>query len=86
MLDFVGRTVFSILSLLKRPSSKALFIILSVSVSMFNINRKLSMLMSIIRIIKLHAQAMNYAGLIGLGKVRYEMLHRYADRLIGRNK
>ena len=37
-------------------------------------------------IIKLHAQAMNYAGLIGLGKVRYEMLHRYADRLIGRNK
>ena len=37
-------------------------------------------------IIKLHALAMNYAGLIGLGKVRYEMLHRYADRLIGRNK
>ena len=37
-------------------------------------------------IIKLHAQAMNYAGLIGLSKVRYEMLHRYADRLLGRNK
>ena len=37
-------------------------------------------------IIKLHAQAMNYAGMIGLTKVRYEMLHRYADRLLGRNK
>lgn len=37
-------------------------------------------------IIRLHASAMNYAGLVGLGKVRYEMLHRYADRLIGRNK
>lgn len=37
-------------------------------------------------IIKLHAQAMNYAGLLGLGRVRYEMLHRYADRLLGRNK
>ena len=37
-------------------------------------------------IIKLHAQAMNYAGMIGLSKVRYEMLHRYADRLLGRNK
>lgn len=37
-------------------------------------------------IIKLHAAAMDCAGLIGLGKVRYEMLHRYADRLLGRNK
>ena len=37
-------------------------------------------------IIKLHAQAMNYAGLFGLGKVKYEMLHRYADRLLGRNR
>lgn len=37
-------------------------------------------------IIKLHASAMGHAGLIGLGKVRYEMLHRYADRLLGRNK
>ena len=37
-------------------------------------------------IIKLHAQAMNYAGLIGLSKVRYEMLHRYADRLLGRTR
>ena len=37
-------------------------------------------------IIKLHAQAMNYAGMIGLSKVRYEMLHRYADRLLGRNR
>ena len=37
-------------------------------------------------IIKLHAQAMDCAGMIGLGKVRYEMLHRYADRLLGRNR
>ena len=37
-------------------------------------------------IIRLHASAMGYAGMIGLSKVRYEMLHRYADRLIGRNK
>ncbi len=37
-------------------------------------------------IIKLHAQAMSYAGMIGLSKVRYEMLHRYADRLLARNK
>ncbi len=37
-------------------------------------------------IIKLHAQAMDYAGMIGLGRVRYEVLHRYADKLLGRNK
>ncbi len=37
-------------------------------------------------IIRLHAEAMEQAGLIGLGKVRYEVLHRYADRLVGRNK
>lgn len=37
-------------------------------------------------IIRLHAAAMESAGLIGLGKVRYEMLHRYADRLLGRNR
>ena len=37
-------------------------------------------------IIKLHAKAMDYAGMIGLGKIRYEVVHRYADRLIGRNK
>ena len=37
-------------------------------------------------IIKLHAQAMDYAGMIGLSKVRYEMLHRYADKLVGRTK
>lgn len=37
-------------------------------------------------IIKLHAQAMDYAGMIGLTKVRYEMLHRYADKLIGRTR
>ena len=37
-------------------------------------------------IIRLHAAAMDCAGLIGLGKVKYEMLHRYADKLLGRNK
>ena len=37
-------------------------------------------------IIKLHAQAMDYAGMTGLGRIRYEMLNRYADRLIGRTK
>lgn len=37
-------------------------------------------------IIKLHAQAMEYAGMAGLGRVRYEMLNRYADRLIGRTR
>lgn len=37
-------------------------------------------------IIKLHAAAMDCAGLIGLGRVRYEMLHRYADKLLGRNR
>ena len=37
-------------------------------------------------IIKLHADAMENAGMTGLGKVRYEMLHRFADRLLGRNK
>ena len=37
-------------------------------------------------IIKQHATAMDHAGLIGLGKVRYEMLHRYADKLLGRNR
>ncbi len=37
-------------------------------------------------IIKLHAQAMEYAGMTGLGRIRYEMLNRYADRLIGRTR
>ena len=37
-------------------------------------------------IIRFHANAMENAGMTGLGKVRYEMLHRYADRLLGRNK
>ena len=37
-------------------------------------------------IIKQHAQAMDFAGMIGLPRVRYEMLHRYADRLLGRTK
>ena len=37
-------------------------------------------------IIKLHAKAMDYAGMIGLGKIRYEVIHRYADRLLGRTR
>ncbi len=37
-------------------------------------------------IIKQHAHAMDYAGMIGLPRVRYEMLHRYAERLLGRTK
>ncbi len=37
-------------------------------------------------IIKLHARAMEFAGMIGLGKVRFEVLNRYADKLIGRTK
>ncbi len=37
-------------------------------------------------IIKLHAAAMECAGRLGLSRIRYEMLHRYADRLIGRSK
>lgn len=35
-------------------------------------------------IIKQHAHAMDYAGMIGLSRIKYEMLHRYADRLLGR--
>ena len=37
-------------------------------------------------VIKLHAKAMDYAGMIGLGKIRYEVIHRYADRLLGRTR
>lgn len=37
-------------------------------------------------IIRQHALAMDYAGMIGLPRVRYEILHRYADRLLGRTK
>ena len=37
-------------------------------------------------IIRFHANAMENVGMTGLGKIRYEMLHRYADRLLGRNK
>ncbi len=37
-------------------------------------------------IIKMHAQAMEYAGMLGLPRTRYEMLHRYADKLLGRTK
>lgn len=37
-------------------------------------------------IIKQHAHAMDYAGMIGLPRVRYEILHRYADKLLGRTK
>ena len=29
---------------------------------------------------------MEYAGMIGLPRVRYEMLHRYADKLLGRTR
>lgn len=37
-------------------------------------------------IIKQHAHAMDYAGMIGLPRIRYEILHRYADKLLGRTK
>ena len=37
-------------------------------------------------IIRLHARAMECAGMLGLSRIRYEMLHRYADKLLGRNK
>lgn len=33
-----------------------------------------------------HRQAMGYAESLNLGKIRYEMLHRYADMLLGRRK
>lgn len=33
-----------------------------------------------------HSQAMEYAERLNLGKIRYEMLHRYADMLLGRRK
>lgn len=33
-----------------------------------------------------HKQAMEYAERLNLGKIRYEMLHRYADMLLGRRK
>ncbi len=35
---------------------------------------------------RFHEQALGYAGQLGLGKIRYEMLHRYADMLLGRRK
>ena len=35
---------------------------------------------------RFHEQAHGYAGQLGLGKIRYEMLHRYADMLLGRRK
>lgn len=37
-------------------------------------------------IMKLHSQAMGYAENAGLGRVRYEMLNRYAERLFGRTR
>lgn len=37
-------------------------------------------------IIKQHAHAMDYAGMIGLPRTRYEILHRYAEKLLGRTK
>ena len=35
---------------------------------------------------RFHEQALGYAEQLGLGKIRYEMLHRYADMLLGRRK
>ena len=35
---------------------------------------------------RFHNQAMEYAEQLNLGKLRYEMLHRYADMLLGRRK
>ena len=35
---------------------------------------------------KYHEQAMQYAEQLNLGKIRYEMLHRYAYMLLGRKK
>jgi geranylgeranyl diphosphate synthase type II len=35
---------------------------------------------------RLHAQAMEYAESLNLGKIRTEMLHRYAAMLLGRRK
>ncbi len=37
-------------------------------------------------IIKFNESAMKYASLIGLGRVRLEVLHRFADALVGRTK
>ena len=35
---------------------------------------------------RLHSQAMEYADRLKLGKIKSEMLHRYADMLLGRRK
>lgn len=35
---------------------------------------------------RFHEQALGYAAQLDLGKIRYEMLHRYADMLLGRRK
>ena len=35
---------------------------------------------------RFHDQAMEYAAQLNLGKIRYEMLHRYAAMLLGRSK
>ena len=35
---------------------------------------------------RFHYQAMGYVEKLNLGKIRYEMLHRYADMLLGRRK
>lgn len=37
-------------------------------------------------IVRFHNQAMEYAAQLDLGKIRFEMLHRYADMLLGRRK
>ena len=35
---------------------------------------------------RLHHQAMEYAEKLNLGKLKYELLHRYAYMLLGRSK
>ena len=35
---------------------------------------------------RFHNQAMGYVEQLNLGKIRSEMLHRYADMLLGRRK
>ena len=41
---------------------------------------------AILEIQRLHSQAMEYADKLNLGKIKSEMLHRYADMLLGRRK
>lgn len=41
---------------------------------------------AILEIKRLHKQAMEYAEKLNLGKLKHELLHRYADMLLGRSK